>query len=147
MTATMPEPPRMTAPSVPEMIAAVRAGCQRDAILRALDCRATRPQCAGAKCECPVSETIWTALRSAIPREPPAAVVDAMARAIFLAMTKDSAWKGFDCSSTWETGTSDKAKEIWRQIALAGYRALPIYRELWPDEARPEGEGCRPHIR
>lgn len=51
-------------------------------------------------------------------------MVERVAKAIFVKMSDGTGFSGVDGSGTWETATSDDAKESWRQIARAAIAAM-----------------------
>lgn len=91
----------------PNIDAAIRAGCDPGRLGDPSACR--YPACAG---ECDETDTIIiSALRAAIPREPPYEIIAAMASA---AMANDS----------------------WSHVKITkAYKANPIYRELYRDDS------------
>jgi hypothetical protein len=111
----------------PNIDAAIQEGC---AVLRKF--------CPYPKCDCTnMPRAIEAALRAAIPKEPPAEVIEAMARAICLA-------EGNDPDQTILTEKSVLIGEgrgyespLWTYCdaeARAAYKSQPIWKELWDDQ-------------
>jgi hypothetical protein len=102
----------------PNIHAAIRAGCTTWHIE---DC--TYPAC---DCSPVVPDMIKTALRAAIPKEPPTEVIEAMARG-------GCFWSKSSCgcaapSNCWNVDDVSRAEQT------EAYKAQPIYRELWGEE-------------
>jgi hypothetical protein len=107
----------------PIIDAAIRAGCKAlDAAIGIdSDCRHPSCDCGNKK------TTMLAALRAALLWEPNAETIETMAGVAY------HVWFGEHASPKWDEAVI--SKETWRAAALASYRAQPIMRELYPEQA------------
>lgn len=104
----------------PILDAAIHAGCLT---IGTVGC--VHPACMGSAGLCAAAKAIPAALRAALPWEPPAETIEAMAAASY------RIWFGEHVSPKW--GEAVISKDTWRAAGVVAYRADPIIRELYPE--------------